>query len=612
MKIFTLLLSTILMTLIVNAQSKMKVVNESRLRHPAPAITADVPVMPLQAGNLITNSKAALESTLGGSRYDMQTNQAISSRICLFPDGTMSGVWTQGFIDSNYPDRGTGYDYFDGTAWGPAPTARIEDVRTGWPCIQPWNGNGEIIVCHKAGTTDVLLEKRPVKGTGAWISSTILPPAGTTGIGWPRILTSGPNHNFIHMILITTPTGNGGTAYQGLDAALLYYRSPDGGVTWDKDAVILPQLTTADYDGFTPDTYAWGTAHGDTIYFALGAPYTDTFIMKSDDNGNNWTKIPVLSNANKKIPAGTTSLPEWKSSDGAMAVEMDHAGIIHAAFGVGAGYIDAGSKYIIGNYNGLVYWNTTMPMLQDSLILDTLDVHGQLLAYVSNGPGPGDTIIAVPFYRVSLSSFPQITVDEYNNLFFLWSAATPGDPSPDPYNYRHIWGRARTNNTQWNPPYDLNAGILYMFQEYVYQSVTKTIRNDNLEMIYQTSPQPGSNIADATIPVHDVTIEHRSVPIWMFLVGIDKKDTAPNFNLGLGYPNPVKGMTNLDLTITSQSAVSVDVVNTMGRVIMKADKGTMPAGKHKITLDAGNFAPGIYFCTVTVSGNRVTRKIVVQ
>ena len=32
--------------------------------------------------------------------------------------------------------------------------------------------------------------------------------------------------------------------------------------------------------------------------------------------------------------------------------------------------------------DGLIYWNSTMPLLNDSLDLDTLDAHGQLLGYV--------------------------------------------------------------------------------------------------------------------------------------------------------------------------------------------------------------------------------------
>ena len=614
MKTLSIAAIIMIMGIMTMGQSRISAAVESRVRQNAPAVPADDMVLPLRVSSGAPLSKPAMEVQIGGSRYDMQTNQAISNRICLFPDGTLSAVWTQGFTDPSFPDRGTGYNYFNGTAWLPDPASRIENLRTGWPCIAPVNGNGEIIICHRSGTAEIVVETRPVKGTGNWTTSSILPPAGASGLGWPRMITSGPTNSFVHMILITTPTASGGTAYQGLDAALLYYRSPDGGVTWDKQAVLLPQLTSADYDGFAGDVYAWGTPHGDTIYFAAGAPYSDTFIMKSNDNGNTWTKIPVLSNANKKIAAGITDLPPWKSADGSMAVEMGHTGIIHLAFGVGGGVVTGGTKYITGNLNGLVYWNTTMPMLKDSLDLDTLDAHGQLLAFVSNGPNPGDTLVGVPFYRVAMTSFPQITIDNFNDIYFLWSAVTTENPSPENFNYRHLIARPwYHNHATMSPPLDLEEDFIHVFQEFVYPAMAKKTWLYNLQIIYQTSSQPGSNIASTSIPIHDVTIGFLTVPESVFYpvgTGHPPALTEP-FIVTQSFPNPAREFAGFDIITQSPSGISVIVCNMFGEKIMTLDKGILPAGKNKITLDVSRLTPGIYFYTVTVDGHSVTHKMVV-
>ncbi len=616
MKKFTFLALFIWMAAIIpaSAQRQMKASDDFRVRQSAPAVTLDFPVEPLQSANVTVNSKVALEVILGGSRYDMQTNQSVQNRIHLFDDGTIAATWIKGEVDPGYADRGTGYNYFDGTSWMPPPTGRIEPIRTGWPSIQPWNGNGEIIVCHQAATSPMVMMTRPVKGTGSWTQTIINPPAGASGLGWPRMITSGPNHNYVHFIVVTTPTGNGGVVYQGLDAALLYYRSTDGGQTWDKEAVILPQLTAAEYDGFSGDDYAWGTAHGDTIYFAVGAPYTDTFIMKSNDNGNTWTKIPVLSNAYKKIPPGTTDLLPWKSADGALACEMDKSGIIHLAFGVGGGNIQGGEKYITGNYNGLVYWNTTMPMVKDSLDLDTLDADGQLLGYVFDGPNPGDTIVAAAFYRVSLTGFPQITVDDYNNIYVIWSHVTPGNPSPDPYNYRHLWGRAKFHDkADWTPMIDFNEGVLYMFQEYVYESMAKKLKNDNLLLIYQTSSQPGSNIVRNTIPVHDVTMEFREIPVSGFFPAKIENPAKKAFNsVGTPYPNPASDHFSIPLTLGNGAHVSLHIYNMVGQHVLNAGEGYRSPGKHQLTVSTSGLAPGVYFYSVMMDDQKVTRKIVVE
>jgi hypothetical protein len=296
-----------------------------------------------------------------------------------------------------------------------------------------------------------------------------------------------------------------------------------------------------------------------------------------------------------------------------MVVELDRSGIFHVAFGVGAGYIDAGTKYIIGNYNGLVYWNSTMPMVKDSLDLDTLDAHGQLLGYAVDGPGPGDTLIAVPSYRTALTSFPQITVDELNNIFFIWSQVVAGNPSPDPYNYRHLWGRAKYRDHSMGDPIDLNDGVFYLFQEYVYPSVAKTLTGDYLQFIYQTSSQPGSNIASAEITVHDVNIEYRKEYryIFPFGVGIPSSEPSLNFWVGQNYPNPATGKTTFEIKILSTSEIGVELRNITGGLVQKIENGTMKPGSHLIRLDVSDLSPGIYFYTVTINSEQITRKMVV-
>ena len=70
------------------------------------------------------------ETTVGNSFYDLPSNTLVGNRFYRYEDGTMATVWMRG-VDTppNFDDRGTGYNYFDGTDWGPSPTQRIEDTR---------------------------------------------------------------------------------------------------------------------------------------------------------------------------------------------------------------------------------------------------------------------------------------------------------------------------------------------------------------------------------------------------------------------------------------------------------------------------------------------------
>lgn len=574
------------------------------LRQSVPARAIKNQILPTQLVNPFTNTKATLEDIIGTTVYDMQTNGSIDTRITVFPDGSMGGAWTRGTTTGS--ERGTGYNYYDGTAWGSPPTSRIENDRTGWPSYAPLGPSGEIVIAHL--NDGLKISSRSIKGQGTWNQSVLMGPTGATDISWPRIMTNGTNHNTIHMMASTY------VAYEGLDLAYLYYRSLDGGLTWDKDAVILPQMTSADYDGFNGDEIAWGTPHGDTIYFAVSGPWVDTFIMYSTDNGENWTKIPVLSNANKKLAAGTTEVAPFTMSDGSCAVEMDNSGVFHLAFGIGGGSMTGDTKYITVNSNGLVYWNSTMPMVTDSLDLDALEAHGQLLGAVYTGPLPEDTIVGAPSYRVGLSSFPQISIDEWNNIYFLWSAVTPGNPSPDQFNYRHIWGRAKFHDkAQMTEMIDFNAGIFYLFFEYVYPAMAKNVRNDKLAVMYQTSSQPGSNIVDTNIPVHECNIEYRELTGSAFWPTGIKKNLATLSNpVTQNFPNPVNGNTRFNVTLDKPSNVVVEVTNLMGQKIMGMDKGLVMAGVQQYAIDGHQLAAGVYFYTVKINGDSFTQKMIVE
>jgi len=568
-----------------------------------------LPLLP--PNTTVNNLKAVTEDILGATKYDRQSNKGIQPRTFLYPDGTVGAAWMRGMEESAYADRGTAYNYFNGAAWGAYPENRIESARAGWSCYAPYGPQGELIVSHRGATYPLFMYIRDTKGTGTWNEVLINGPTGY-GLEFPRVMTSGPNHNIIHLLALSGPTQFGGTLYNGMDGALLYSRSSDGGVTWEIDNVQLDGITIDEYLAMELDGYSWAEPHGDTIAFVVGGHWNDTFLMTSYDNGDTWTKTIILANSQCLVPSGIETV-RFACSDACMAVEMDSEGTFHVVFGrmFAKGELD-GQKYYPYT-DGLVYWNSNMPQLHDSLDLDTLQAHGQLIGFIPDDPN--DSIHLLPKYGVGLSSMPQLVIDEDDNIFVIWSGVTLGAVSPDDFNFRHIWGTGSTDHgATWSDMVDVNASIIYINREFVYPSLSKVTSSDNLHYIYQTADQPGSGLADPEqIPVHTSNYEYRVLPKTTIIpyLAVDKKQPL-TFNLSAAYPNPATDRTGMQLTLSQPADVTLHVYAVLGQEVQTISKGLLQAGIHNLTLDTQSLQGGVYFISVTANGQTQTRKLVVE
>jgi len=325
--------------LVVSAFAQFKPI----LNHPQGAVQAlrptaqiDGQVVGMQTPNFIVASDATLpDEVIMTTTYDLQTNSSNQERLFRYDDGTMAGVATFSHdYGGSFPDRGTGYNYFNGTSWGTQPTAKIEaSTRTGWPAYAPLGPNGEIVVNHSTGTLPLYILRRDTRGSGDWTQTEMAPPAGAAGLLWPRMVTNGADHMNVHIIALTSPTTNGGVEWNDLDGALIYNRSLDGGDTWD-GWVLLDGMTSTEYLGFGGDAYAWAQPLGNTLAFVVGDSFNDQFIMKSTDNGDTWTKT-IIWDCPYDLWTGVDSTDgHFYSSDGSSAAAIGPDGIVHVLFGL--------------------------------------------------------------------------------------------------------------------------------------------------------------------------------------------------------------------------------------------------------------------------------------
>ncbi len=581
----------------------------------------DRDVIGAKPSNSTVVSKGIMEDPIiMTTKYDNQTNASNQNRIYRYDDGTIGAVMTASAQDASYSDRGSWYNYFDGTAWGPQPTQRIETQRTGWPSLCPLGANGEIVVAHVSATRGLIINTRSTKGTGAWTETELMGPSGASGMLWPRLVSNGPDHNNLHMICLTAPTANGGTVYEGLDGALLYNRSLDGGVNWE-GWQMLPEMTSSEYLGFPGDGYAWAEPRGDTLAFTYGDSWMDQVVMKSTDNGVTWQKIIVWPSPYNKWEGGDTT-GSFYCPDGNMALALDKHGKAHLTTGLeNANGDDTGGKFWTINQDGLLYWNENMDTWPSVLDIDWLDENGYIIGWCPDTNVVNYPIADFAYWYCSMSSMPTIVADDFDNIFVVWSSITD---LRDPNNYmlRHLIARASTNGGQsWHETLlDVTSDFIqYNWNETVFVNAAPFRTGDSLYLLFQSDVEAGSFVKLAGAGQGQMSVTTNDIIVMnVSKQAIINPGTGVNEHPGNSIyvsqntPNPFHGRTTINVQLENNANLSLAVYSIVGKKIYEISKGNVDSGSYQFSLDGSQLQSGVYFYTVKINNETVTKKMIVE
>ncbi len=472
----------------------------------------------------ILNSKATMtEEILGTTTYDLQTNAAVQNRILVHDDGTISAAWTISSVYNNaWADRGTGYNFYDGTSWGAQPTSRLESTRGGWPSIIALGNGGECAISHNTDGSFINNTYRSAIGTGSWIEN----PITNEYLIWNRSVAGGLDGNTIHMIGVTASTNFNGTPYNGLDGALVYYRSQDGGDSWDIQKMQLPGMDSSMYTGMNGDVYAIA-AQGETVVVAYFDDWGDSYIVKSTANGDSatWTKTIFLDFPVDKYTMddgldldNNDTTDHVYSTDNYGALILDPNGDAHVFYGMmqyaDDDLTDASSSWYPGE-NGIAYWNesygpdTTSNMLKDTIgyvdaagvvtprgrwwsdmmnnniitVAPDLNNDGQVAGIDSTG--------GYALYYASRASMPNAGLDAAGNIWLSFSAYTETvDNSLQVF--RHIYiTKSEDGGITWKNPVNVTPHESWDgMQECVFGSMDKLV-DDKIRIVYQLDFEPG-------------------------------------------------------------------------------------------------------------------------
>ena len=549
---------------------------------------------------------------IGLTQYDLQTNAAIDDRMAGGGDAISAG-WIMSLEVTPFSDRGTGYNFNNGDAWEDQPYERIESVKVGWPSIVHTGSGHEISITHPGIDTPLWMAKREI-GSGSWAESEI-PSEGPFGNLWPRAAVGGPDNNTIHVICVSTPVGNGGTIFQGQDGALLYYRSLDAGESWEMQT--FAELDSTHFTGFAGDTYAIHARDG-VVAFTVFNDLLDTFVMISDDNGDNWeyTAVADFPVDNYVIDSGLPEdegydynedgiFQEYLNSDGSGDIHVDQFGQVHMVFGA-MYYMDSDTtddnfSFFPGT-NGLQYWNESYG-IDSSLTI--------AYAYDIDESGTLDIEDEIAAYYVNLAGIPSMASNEDGDLFVSYSAIRE-DYTTGTQNYRHLYVVHSTDNGgSWNTDYacNLTPDLDYDGYESVFGSIAPDVE-DHLEIIFQRDFEPGLHVRGDEDPVDINEIVHLRVPVdglsecvdIQFTDGIDEMFEEGDVAI---YPNPAS--TNVQVVIDRSGSHTISLMDLGGRVLRSFETSNMV-----IDMNVSELASGVYLVEVAQAGASIVVRLAID
>lgn len=602
------------------------------------------------------------------TNYDLQSNSALGNRIATWADGSAAVVATWDYSgETSYPDRGTGYNYFDPTAtdynqnpptqdgaFGDMPEERQEEVKSGWPSIAAV-GDGEILVSHASGTN---VYYRATKGEGDWELVRNFPDKT-----WPRVVASGPNDQFVNIVM-ASQTAVGGTNIN----QIWHSRSTDGGQTWSEPAEFPLELLDNREEGMYmnqigADDYVLA-ANGNNVVVMFGSYTYEVFYLISHDNGATWEKQIVA-----PCPLGHVvdynSYPQGMDtaiimSDNSHAVTIDNNGTVHAAIPLFAWRVSDSTHYSswpAWNY-GILYWNSQyvneqggheIPLYGEwsgdaahpewqqgengtnlSLLLDRLDT----LAY-ANGYNninifgwPVDDlhvtqwIAANYLYRtLGLSTMPGISVDEHGNLLIIYTTWSDRIKASSDLNFRGAYVTVRDQEGTWfEDTINLTASFVHRNEEVYYTHAAPKGYDGSFWVSFQGDPNIGLYLDfkanentnnDGILTDNNIYCAKITPKLEIGSWGINNGEAVNPMNATRVFPNPANDVLNIEVNASQSSLMEISVYNIMGQKVME-ENAQILMGINQHNLNISNLTNGIYFVTVKANGFENTMKFVVK
>jgi hypothetical protein len=574
-----------------------------------------------------------LEEPVGTTTWDAQTYGCTPSRIYANAQGQPVVNWLFSKELSGFSDRGTANNTRTGATGWPDADRKIEGVRTGFPAAAILANGTEVVVAHTTSFTPYRLRfVKKAPGATTWANSDLPLPAGQ-GCLWPQMAVGGPDGNTIHVIAITTPVANTGTVYQEVNGHLLYWRSTDGGNTWDIKHAIIPgaDSTLSAQNGANNYTI---DANGNNVAVAIfnSISWQDIPVFKSVNNGSSWSTIMMrdfpdkLENYTALPGAGLYTQDDIgpvdslapvplsiMTNDGHGSLLIDNSGQVHAWFG---------ATYVIDNTdndstwfyypltNQLRYWKESFGTNNFVWLTGALDYDGD------GQLGIASSEEIAPYSNAAIVSMPQAGMDAKGRIFLVYTAIhelyRTGTLDDDDEFYRHIYlMRSDDGGDSWGQPLEItNVPYIEDFFIPTAECVTPTIPRrigDKIWISYQQDQIPGSNVAGnhhiaTTNSMMWVEVDPDSISVSIRL----PENSTLDFSIA---PNPVQSILQISVESEDDAPVQTRIFDITGKLVQEM-RLSANKGRQVLYLPVHKILPGTYYLQIQQGQRTGFRKVI--
>ncbi len=572
---------------------------------------------------------------IGSTYYDLQTNFAMPHRLVLQPSGAVSATWTTANSDAaGFATRGSGYNYRDAAGkWNPSDSSRVENVRTGWANIGILSNGSVFTIGHDATNGGFYMTKSASATSRPSTTTSILQEPPYKPI-WARTANDG---DVIHLICSYTDSAAPGEARapkrKGIFAPMVYSRSKDGGVTWDKQHIMLPDYDSTLTNNGGADQYSIDVK-GNTVAIVNADLLQGVIAWKSTDGGDNWQRIIVDTFKYAPWTGKTEMLDTPYTNDGTVDVIIDNNSKLHVFFGLGRVFdndtTDESYSFYPGT-QGMMHWseatNKTALIASGNQFDRTEDGFNSLeqatYSGLTSGNVPSGLSTVARLGSTSAMRQPASAMDANGNLYCLFSVPIEQDISDLGANFRDIGVVYSTDGgATWSLPQNVTQ-VLGREDDF---ASTCRVANGFLHMTWQQDEIAGTNLqnnsgAFGNHPVVLNLINYQAIPVTEILngnigmlygVNVEKPNTGEVMVVNQNYPNPFSNATNVLVYLTKPGDIKVEVRNAMGALVKTQTHSNLYKGNHELTITAEGLSTGVYTYTLIAGGSSVSKTMMVK